>query len=370
MLGLLVRISSPQKALKHLQKSAGNPNYALASYLLMAEIFEAAGNFKEASTNYLRALKLADLQTVEPDAENELAQLYEPIFETQVQVKDNKELENLCRTINLQLMRSDWREYLKEARNQLPPQPKGSPPLPLAEMLLETTNSQMIEALAFIKQLGAQGKIRTAIEEAFYTLTYAPTYLPLHAQIGELLIMEGRIHEATEKFITVATLYNVRGETAQAIRLLTRVTKLAPLDLSVRSTLIELLTSSGRIDDAVQQYMDVANVHYLLAELNLAKQNYQEALTLSHRTTDSRAWSIQILNKLADIELQSLDLKQAIKILEQLRSLEPMESTTRATLIDLYLRIGMSSAAMNELDAFMKIMESSAQVQKAEHFFG
>ncbi|MHB8087778.1 MAG: tetratricopeptide repeat protein, partial [Anaerolineaceae bacterium] len=152
------------------------------------------------------------------------------------------------------------------------------------------------------------------------------------------------------------------------VRLLTRVAKLAPMDLSVRDMLIDLLISSGRMDEAVQQYMDIANVHYLLAELDLAREDYQKALSLSQKTVTSRTWAVQILNKLADIELQSLDLKQAIKILEQLRSLEPLDSTTRATLIDLYLRIGLPSGALNELDSFLKLLETAGHTDRSEHF--
>lgn len=365
---LLTYESDPQKALKHLQKAVRNPSYALASNLLMAQLQEKAGQLKESSTCALKALILADVQSVPREMENELTQLYEPILEAHERVNDEKDLVNISKMIQAQLMRNDWREYLKEARNQLPRQPEGSPPIPLAEMLLETSNSQVIEALAEIKQLAAKGQLRTAMEEAFYALTHSPTYLPLHVQIGELLIMEGRIHEAVEKFNLVAYLYNVRGETNQAVRLLTRVSKLAPMDLSVRDMLIDLLISSGRMDEAVQQYMDIANVHYLLAELDLARENYQKALTLSQKTVTSRTWAVQILNNLADIELQSLDLKQAIKILEQLRSLEPLDSTTRATLIDLYLRIGLPSGAMNELDAFLRLLETAGHTDRSERF--
>ncbi len=334
----------------------------------MAQIQEKAGQLKDSSNYALQALKLADVLSVPRELENELTQLYEPILEAHERVNEVKDLANITKTVQAQLMRNDWREYLKEARSQLPRQPEGSPPIPLAEMLLETTNSQVIEALALIKQLAAEGRLRTAMEEAFYALTHAPTYLPLHVQIGELLIMEGRIHEAVEKFNLVAYLYNVRGETNQAVRLLTRVAKLAPMDLSVRDMLIDLLISSGRMDEAVQQYMDIANVHYLLAELDLAREDYQKALSLSQKTVTSRTWAVQILNKLADIELQSLDLKQAIKILEQLRSLEPLDSTTRATLIDLYLRIGLPSGALNELDSFLKLLETAGHTDRSEHF--
>ncbi|KAF0110668.1 MAG: hypothetical protein FD147_1525 [Chloroflexi bacterium] len=368
VLGLLIRHRAPQKALKNLQKSVKNPDYALASYLIMAEIYEKSEQYKEASANYLQALRLADAQTVSPEEADELMQLYEPIFESQLRVHEEKDLRNLCTVINGQLIRSDWREYLKEARNQLPLQSEGSPPLPLAEMLLETTSSHVVEALVVVKQLASEGKLRTAMEEAFHALMYAPTYLPLHIQIGELLITEGRILEATEKFMVVSNLYIVRGETAQAIRLLNRVTKLAPMDLSVRSMLIDLLKSIGRVDDAIQQYVDLANVYYLLAELDMARQTYQAALALSQQTSSTRAWAVQVLNKLADIELQSLDWKQAIKFFEQLRSLEPLEPSPRATLIDLYLRIGLPSAAFNELDAYLKLINSPEQLSKASRF--
>ena len=368
VLALLTHQSNPQKALKHLQRAVRNPSYALASNLLMAQLQEKAGQMKDSSTSALQALKLADVQSVPREFESELIQLYEPILEAHERITEEKDLANITKTIQAQLLRADWREYLKEARSQLPRQPEGSPPIPLAEMLLETTNSQVIEALTFIKQLASEGKIRTAMEEAFYALTHAPTYLPLHVQIGELLILEGRIHEAVEKFNLVAYLYNVRGETNQAVRLLTSVAKLAPMDLTVRGMLIDLLISSNRMDEAVQQYMDIANVHYLLAELDLAREDYQKALTLSQKTSTSRSWAVQILNKLADIELQSLDLKQAIKILEQLRSLEPLDSATRATLIDLYLRIGMPSGAMNELDAYLKLLESAGHSDRSDRF--
>jgi tetratricopeptide (TPR) repeat protein len=368
VLALLIRGSAPQKALKYLQRCVKNPDYSLASYLLISEIYDRSGQFKEASLNYLQALKLADMQTVAEEQSEELAQLYEPIFESQLRVEDEKDLRNLCAVISGQLLRTDWRQFLKDARNQLPQQSDENTPLPLAEMLLETSSSQVVEALAEIKQLAAQGKIRTAMEEAFRTLPYAPTYLPLHIQMGEMLINGGFISEAVEKFLVVSQLYNLRGETAQAIRLLSRVTKLAPMDLSVRSNLIELLKSIGRVDDAIQQHLDLANVYYLLAEMDITRQTYQSALNLAQKSAGVREWSIKILNKLADIELQSLDWKQAIKYFEQIRSLDSLDPAPRAMLVDLYLRIGITAAAMNELDGYLRVLATSNTPAKAAAF--
>lgn len=368
VLGLLQRKKDPAKALKNLEKSVKNQDYALASYLLMAEILEKKEEYKQACHYYLQALKLADSETVPIEQSDELIQLYEPILESQQRLENEKDIRSLCTVINGQLMRPDWREYILAARRQLPPQPEGSPPLPLAEMLLETNSSHVIELMVWIKQLAAEGKYRTAMEEAYHALTFAPYYLPLHIQMGEILISEGRIMEAVEKFILVANAYNIRGENIQAITLLRRVTKLAPMDLSVRGLLIDLLKTSGRLDDAIQQYMDLANVYYLLAELDLSRQTYESALSLAQQSSSTRQWGIQILNKLADIELQSLDWKQATRIFEQLRSLQPLEPGPRATLIDLHLQMAQPSAAYNELDSYLKLISESDQNNKIARF--
>ena len=234
-------------------------------------------------------------------------------------------------------------------------------------MLLETNSSQVVESMISIKQLAAEGKNRSAMEEAFHALSYAPYYLPLHVEMSELLMAEGRVMEAVEKFLLIASAYNIRGETTQAINLLRRVTKLAPMDLSVRGMLIDLLKSSGRLDDAIQQYMDLANVYYLLAELDLSRQTYQSALNLSQQSSSTRQWAVQILNKLADIELQSLDWKQAIRVFEQLRSLQPQAPGPRSTLIDLHQQMGQTAAAMSELDSYLKIMEAPENAAKCAH---
>lgn len=368
VIGLLLRKKNPQKALEYLQKSVKNPTYSLGSFLLMAEIEEKNGQIQDAGIHSLQALKLADSETVPFEKSDELLQLYEPILESQMRVTNEKDLLTLYNVISEQLMRPDWREYLTSARHQLPPQAEGSPPLPLAEMLLETNSSQVVDAMITIKQLSSEGKYRAAMEEAFHTITYAPFYLPLQIEMAELLIAEGRIMEAVEKFLLVASLYNIRGETLQAINLLRRVTRLAPMDLSVRGMLIDLLKATGRLDDAIQQYIDLANVYYLLAELDLARQTYQSALSLSQQSSSTRQWAVQVLNKLADIELQSLDWKQAIRIFEQLRSLQPQEPDPRATLIDLHLQMGQTNAALSELDSYLKLMEAPENATICAHF--
>jgi len=125
--------------------------------------------------------------------------------------------------------------------------------------------------------------------------------------MGDLLVSEGRMAEAVEKYLLVATLYNLRGDTNQAISLLRRTTKIAPMDQVVRRNLVELYKSSSQIDEALDQLLELANIHYLMADLEKTHRTYEEALALSRNSRAPRQWVVKILGKMADLEIQALN---------------------------------------------------------------
>ena len=367
-LGYLFFRRDAQKALRYLQKSIRQPEYALASYLMQGQVYLEENQLSEAVTSYLQALCQADVSTVTPDEADELRQLYEPIISTQSQNKNQASLKSMCETISKQLIQADWRKYLISARQQLPPQPEGNPPVPLVEMLLETGSGQVVEALAHIRKLAAENKVASASEEIYYALQFAPTYLPLHVQLGDLMVQEGRIQDAVEKFMLVSELYYLRGEPGQAIRLLRRVIKMAPMDLTVRSRLIEILSAQNQIDEAIQQYNELADIYYRLTELDMARQTYAAALRLVQKSHNYRKWAIQILYKVADIDLQRLDLRQALRIFEQIRTLEPEDVDARINLVALNYRLGQDGAGVAEAEGFATLLENSGKRNKAIDF--
>ncbi len=366
-LGLLLADKQHQKALPILLKAVKHPEFSLGSYLLLAKIHYRAGNYKEAATAYLQALRLADVETVALEQREELRQIYEPIIEVQSQMEDPQSLKTLCDTIAGQLLRGDWRQYLTKAREQLPP-PPNSPPLPLASLLLESRSSEVIEAIGRIRDYMQQGKYRTALEEAHYAIDYAPTYLPLHVQIAELLVASGQMQEAITKFLLVADLYNLRGEASQAIQILERVKQLSPADLNIRKKLLRMLTEQGRMDDAIQQYIEIAEFYDQLAELEAARQTYLDALKLAQQSRRSRQWAYQLLGRLAEIDMQRLEWRQALRFYEQMRSLQPNDSTLRTRIVVLNFQVGQDKAAYLELDNFIGILEGLHQHEAAIQF--
>jgi tetratricopeptide (TPR) repeat protein len=350
-----------ENALHNLQISVKHSDFALASRILMGGCLSKMNRLPEASIEYLEALKLADAQTVPSEQADVIIQGYEPLIDAQTRQTDPKALSTLCESISAQLLRPDWKQHLLRARQQLTQADEDRSLAPLAEVLLQTHGGQVVEALATVRSLARRDQVRSAMEEAFFALQYAPLYLPLHIQIGELLLAEELPAEATQKFMVVARLYNLRGEVAQANQLLRRVIQLNPMDLNVRTTLIEQLISQGQANEAIREYTDLADIYYRQGEFGPARQTFMQALRLAQKSTNDNKWSVQILKRMADIDLQRLDWRQALRVLEQIRTMQPDDEKTRASLIDLNIRLGQEPAALNELDSYSSYLESKRQ---------
>ncbi|HEX7567562.1 MAG TPA: tetratricopeptide repeat protein [Anaerolineaceae bacterium] len=367
-LGLLNANRDSQKALRFLQQSVKHPDFVLASFLLMGKTHQKEGRLTEAITMFIQALAMCDIETVSPDQAEDLQQIYEPFIESQSREVDPKILNNNCDSIATQLIRPDWRQYLLLARQQLPPQPPGLPPLPLAEILLETRNSQVLERMAHIRTLAGMNKLTSAMEEAFSTLEVAPSYLPLQIQIGDLLLKEGRTQDAVDKFLLIANLYNLRGEAAQAIRMYRRIIQIAPMDLTVRTKMIELLIAQGRSEDAVLEYINLGELYNSLVELDLARQSYSTGLKVAQQGHLKNSSSIPMLYKIADIDLQRLDLRSALRGFEQIRNLNPEDENARGRIVDLTFRMSQENAALDEIDGFISLMENKGKPKEILDF--
>jgi tetratricopeptide (TPR) repeat protein len=356
-----------ESALRNLQYSVKHADFALASRLLLGQIMVRMARYNEASVEYLEALKLADSYVVPADLSDEIRQLYEPIIEAQSVQKDESALKILCENIHKMLLRPDWRETLLKAREQLP-KAEGEVPLPLAEVVIQAQSSQVLESINYIHTLARSGRLRSAMDAAFEALAFAPQYLPLHTLMGDLLVQEGRPPEAIAKYTTVAQAYSVRGEPNQATKLLRRVIELAPMDLAARSRLIDQLTARGQVNEAINEYIDLADIYYRLAELDMARKTYTTALRLVQQANADRSWNVHILQRMADIDMQRLDWKQALRVFEQIRTLRPEDKTVRKNLVELNLRMARSEQALAELENYLTYLESNRQSADAIAF--
>jgi len=357
-----------EDAVNNLKNATQHEVLGLGARLLLGLTLYRMESVKEASIEYLQALRIADSESVPADQAEELIQLYEPVIDAFSSQSDEKTQKRICENISKMLIRPDWREQIKLARQQIPAQPYGSMAVPLAEMLTEATSSQLVESLAKVNQLARANKLRSAMEEAYFALKFAPSYLPLHICIGDLLLQENRVPEAILKYSMVARTYSIRGEANRAISLFRRVSELAPTDLDARNNLIDMLMARGKIPETMQEFLKLAETYYSLADLAMARKTYSRAFRFAQQANVSREMKVKLLHRMADIDMQSLDWRNAIRVFEQIRTLDPENSKARDQLFDLNLRLDQSKQAMVELDNYLNHLLSVNRAAEAVEF--
>jgi tetratricopeptide (TPR) repeat protein len=357
-----------ESAVRHLQRSVQHPDFSLGSRLLLGDAYIKMDRIQNAAVEYMEALKIADAAAVPADQADGLRQLYDPLIEAQAQDADEEQQRQLSKSISEMLLRDDWRNHLQQFRSQSMADFDDAQLTPLAEVLTETRSSQVVVAMSNVRKLARTGKPHAAVEEAFYALEHAPTYLPLHIMIGELLLAQDLVPEAIDKFTVVAHSYSVRGEAGRAIDMLHRVVDLSPMDLKARNRLIDQLITRGTSDEAVNEYIKLAEVYYSLADLTNARKAYAKGLRLAQISELDVSWQVRVLHRIADIDIQSLNWRQALQIYQEISKIKPNDEKAIGSLLDLNFRLGESEQAIRELDKYIQFMNSNKRVKEATQY--
>ena len=353
---------------RYLQKAVQHPDFALGSRLLLGQTLNRLNRIDEAAIEYLRALALADILQIPEEQRQSILDAYDPIIESQRLVTDESLHQRVCDNVSELLMRPNWRASLSQARQQIPPLEDGGPMIPLAEMITQSSSGQVVESLSNIYKLAGEGLLNSAMEESFFALQHAPTYLPIHSYIGELLVKQGLLPEAISKLGVVANSYNSRGEPQRAVEYYKRMMNIAPMDLKPRSQLINLLISIDRSEDALKEYIKLAEVYYRMADLEMARKTYTEALRVAEKLPDEKSWQVELYKRMADIDLQRLDWRRALEDYERVRTLQPDDGEARTRLVELNYRLENQSQALAELEQFIAYLSASGKKEQAVEF--
>lgn len=365
---LLSKEGRAESAQRSFQRALKHKDYALACYLLIADYLRDQGKPQDAVIEYLQALALADAAVVTTEKAQALRQQYESLITQIAQKTDADAVKMLSDNIRYLLMRPNWRTGISEARGQLPTVPNDAPSAPVAEILTHANSARLVDALARITTISRGGNFRAAMEEAYGALEFAPSYLPLHVHMAELLLMNDRPQQAIDKLATVARVYNSRGENDRATQTYERIVAISPLDVDARSRLIDQLSAQGQLKEAANQNLELADVYYRVAQLDKARETYEKALRMAQGADMDLAWNVQILHQMADIDMQRLDWRKALLVYEQLRTMAPNDETARLNLVQLNLRLGQEAKANGELDNFLSYLNSRSRDDDAGSF--
>jgi tetratricopeptide (TPR) repeat protein len=225
----------------------------------------------------------------------------------------------------------------------------------------------LLQALSLMQELAKRGKYYSALEEAYLALQRAPDYLPLHLRMAEMMYKNGQTDAAMTKFLTIANTMAARGDNHQSMVIYQRILRLAPLDVNIRTKLIEMLMSYGQIDRALEQYLLLADTYYQLASTEKTREKYLQALALAPRGTTSRLWANQIMHKLGDLDMERGDWRRALQTYEQLKKIDPSDEKARLNLIELYYKI-QPQRAVQEVDELMKAYRAKGQLKRLVPF--
>jgi len=368
-LGLLKYLNGDQEnALRYLKSAVQNSEFALGARLVMGQILQKLGKHKEASLEYLEALRLAEVDALPEEQAKALDQQYDPLIESLRLEADPQVHKRVGENISGLLIQPGWQKKLNQAREEMSKQEDEGRIVPLAELIIQSGSSQIVAAVSRITALERAGLWRAAMEEAYFALDFAPTYLPLHLQMAGLLLSQGQTQEAIEKLLVVASAHRARGEPKRAIEIYRQVIELATLELTPRNLLIQQLIQHGQVEEAIQEYFHLAEVYYNLADLENARSTYIEAHELAQQSNSDQLLRADILHRMADIDLQSLDWRQAIQVYELIRTIRPEDEKARSSLVELNVRLGQEQKAMAEVDNYLTYLLKSGSKGRAASF--
>jgi tetratricopeptide (TPR) repeat protein len=187
--------------------------------------------------------------------------------------------------------------------------------------------------------------------------------LPLHNRLADILLKQKCTDEAITKYLHISRVFQMRGQPDQTVSIYHKILNLAPMDVTVRSKLIDMYISFDDIPQALEQYLILADSYYQLAQVDRALEKYNEALRLDTDSDDVNRLKVEALTRMADIYSQRFDWAGASSAYEALLQINPTDEHTLRELIDLYYKQNKTKEATNALDNILAVYQRQSPLQ-------
>lgn len=352
------------RAIEHMGQAQTDTEYALGVQFAVGQSYYNWGKMAEALKNLLNVLLAVDAETVTPEQQSRLEAAYDQLYRQYTNQANVQVTQQLVEAIISFLSLKGWGQRLVQAREQLNSLAGGNLVVTLAEMLTEPSAETAMVAMTQIERYLHRGMVFTALEECFWSIQQAPYYLPLHLRLADIMIGEGKIEEAVQKYTAVAETYKTRGNLERAVAIYCKALETAPMDIQVRERLVEILIEGRAFDQAIEQYIAMADAYYQLAQTDQSIAMYNRALEYASMADPTRHWEANILHRVGDIHTQRVDWREAIKAYRRIKHLDAEDAKARTQLIDLCFKTAQSDQALNELDELVAFYRSKKEPQK------
>ncbi len=352
------------EAVEAFRRSMRDEFYTLGSHYALGLTYYAWGKIDRSLEHFIEVVKSVDLKTVRSNQTKALTDTYQQLSDRYIARGDTEKAKTFIQTLLTFFDRPKWEQKVFEARRSMDSVTEDGSLMTLAEYLESPETEVVIGAMALTSEYMRRNMLMTAAEECFRAIQKAPTYLPLHIRLADIFISQEHIAEAIAKYLVVADVSQIRGDAQQAIRIYHKVLRVAPMDVRVRGKLIDLLVARGEPDQALEQYLTLADVYYQLAQVERALEKYNEALRLAPSSANEISWKTNILHRMGDIYNQRVDWAQAIKAYEAIVAISPHDERAQIALVDLYYKQGQNNKALKSLDLLLGIYQSAGQTRK------
>lgn len=341
------------EAVDLLKQTVGDKNYALPSHYTLGQCFRAQGKRDGAVEHFLQVVKIVDLSNVSRAQADDLISVYEGLAESYAAKGDRAQAESFSKSLEEFLTSRGWEDKVAEVRRHLQALRSDDSQVSLAEFIEMPESDKVLEALALSQEYMRRDKLGAASEECLRAIELAPGYLPAHVRLAEILIRQHRLSEAQAKYQALADLCVIRGDVKRAESIYRSEIKIAPDDVIARSKLIDLLLQQNRMDDALEQYLELGEMHNRQGEWTRAIEKLSEGARLATRLGSSSQFAITLRHRVAEARARQGDLKGALAAYQEIHQQAPADERAHFYVIDLELRLGETDAALRDLDALL-----------------
>lgn len=362
--GLLLREGNHEDAVRLLTEALREPKLEAGAYHGLGQAYFHLRQYGKAANSLIQAMRAVDSgQALSQEEIFEQTNVYEPLLKT-LEGRDEELLLLICRRFQRLLQGKEWHIRVAETRRQIEETMRDQGIEGAFEILVASHGDELTEAISRIDRYYRQNLLTLAMDEAHHAIEVSPHYLPVHTRMAEIMMREGRLRQAINKYTAIAKTYLVRGEYDRSSAILTQVLQMAPLDINVRQSLIELLETEQRWNEAIDQYIELADTYNQLGSFEQSRDTFGVAERLARRVAAPGETIVRIKHRMADIDQMRLDMRRAQKGYEEILQLAPEDERAHRMLVDLNYRQGNHIEGIRRLDQLLGIWARSRQLNK------
>lgn len=357
--GLLLQADRADESIKPLEVAMNLPELTIGAQHALGLAYSKLGKQKQAARYLVQTLQTIDIQR-NGSQNAQVKKTYEGMLNALNEANDDA-----LSAINQRLLRTltgkEWPQRVGELRVHLDEMLRTAGAGGVRDFLGSGGGDELADTVSRIDRYIREDRLVLAMDEAHQAVEDAPYYLPVHVRMAEIMVREGRLRQAINKYFTVAQSYIVRDDFDRAISILNEVLEMAPLDTNIRAMLIDILETQGRHAEALTHYIQLGKTNRQLGNADGAREALVMAQQLSKQYGDTEQ-IVTIKHQIADIDIARLDTRRAQRAYEEILQISPEDERAQRQLIDILFSQKNSGEGVKRLDTLLGMYAKNRQV--------